>query len=662
MFSAWAVGAWDCALTPEENPNCDVGCNQWWYCLYAVSWEVEFGAPATLRVFLPRQALAGTSEGTRLDWVSAATWTSENPLGNSRTTVGYGGLAGGDSKHIRPGVNDFYVDEARGETGYVIKTQAAAGYPNRNDTGERTKLGPTRDPEMDLLDIWAEETSTDLALVARVADVKEVPVDHVHQVVFSLPGGQLYEVGYNARDGIRYPWAGYPTDWQYTDWVSIPIDVEITAGAPGEIRLVLSRSDLQAFRPGEQMGLHYADMIHAVEQTAGTDPHVSAYRFEYADQVTADAHWFGLEHESDVRPGSITGVKDPTGDVRAPTFLVDERDHPQLDLVGVELQAIRSDLTRLSLAIDDPDRVAIPAGYDAILYAAAARTADGDFMFGYLRDGTGHSAFCSTDTAVFQDPPRDPRDSVLYPLQAGPPGANSSGAAITFFVPHACLGQTNPGPVWADELAAASFLIEAPVAGAATVHRTDAVPSHEGMAFGLDPASTSSENVPAGGTAWLASPFGFGAFWDISGVVLALLLALGGWLLVARRRRRLHALLSQLDAAEDIEPASAREAAIREVGHEAKTGLRRGKLRESHYAIVMTHVDEALARVRAGIIHHEFGGLPYDVVASIQDVLSDGVITPREQRIVTQMVQAAAVTDAQKKRLVARVASWVQER
>ena len=634
-------------------------CNDWWWCTSGIPYEVEHGAPARIRLMVPRDALPEGEAAARLEEPMAAVQRVDGSRAYLEWRVAAPTDPGGGS-HVRGG---DLVDEAYADDAFVFRTARVDAPPRppraQDAAGDaRDSAGPR--PDLDILALDLVETPTTLTLSATIADLREESVRYELYAAIAFAGTHAFNAGVGKDDnGQQYTYGGACVDDECREWRSFLVEGTIVPGSPVWLNISYARADIGSPSRGETFTLSYAETWGG----AGT----------YAAQGVGPAWvrgWvgFGVDHVAPLphhrlafdtaeSPFAAEGGASSTaslGDARPPRPLVGASE-AQFDVVGFGAQPRQPAESVLEIAIADLSSIEVPAGYRGVLYALALETSEGAVMAGYYK-GEGELGsigyFCAPDSAVLVDERADPARSAPRRIDGMlPPRADARPqSSIMLIFPHACFGPDAPDRLDVLRMGAGTFLVGGAAPGEELVP-VDLVTRDE--PFVLHAAAVGAPR------AWHDALFG--SFWDILGVALALVLAGGGVAVVRRRRRILQRYLDELQrhVASHGRRPRALEAALVDLRQRLQDDLARGRLREEHHGIAAARVERALAKARVASLLDDVGDLPHRLLTNLQEMLSDGELSPTDYRILCALLDEAPLQEDARRAIRGRLGEWL---
>lgn len=653
-------------------------CNDWRWCAWEIPSDVEYGTPGRILLHIPWDLLESSNLETSIYdvYFEAGRWEyRQNGASQVRASV-----AGIGPSFDSRGYRFMYITDSTDTHEEVPLVLEARTRPVREQLVLADLRGDYKVPYLDILGVSFIESSDTITFALELAQMDAVPAESEDHYVFAWPGlasGRVPNIGYFVRDGEVVPFGGMCSDDDCSAYKSFPVTVVREPGEPGWANLTVSRSDIGSPQAGDRMNLLFVLAGHRVWEERDIGPgSVSVVLPERADIAgPADPYWFRHNTSAPEETETVM-LSDSRGDVRLPAS-VDAGQEGRYDILFLQVEGMAADRTRVSIGIQDLSQVKPPAvipghyEYDALLYGASVQTETGPVMMGYYRpqDGVGEF-FCAPDTVLFaaEDQRRDPRDSVWQAIEgtfafaqrAPGPGGGAGGAdpvgSISLFVPHACFDR-DPGVFQADGIRAGTYLVQStrPEAIEGPVWETDALSSLEGLSMGTVVAPAPGEAA----SPWFTAPFGIENFWDIMGMLLAILIVAATTFMVVRRRRSLSRYLSEIERAQAMEDSLALKAVLLDIHHRATADLKRGRLSEGHYVIVERRLEPLLARVRTKSVLHALQDFPYRVVLSVQEALSDNEISPAEFSDIERIIHGAPVSKRIRSRALEQIRAMV---
>lgn len=217
------------------------GCSdRWYWCGWSIPWEIEFGTPAKIHVFVPRDVLADDA--------------LESPVGVTLRAERVGArvdyYAGADPAGAwgNTGRRVFVLSD-RTDVGEDLMLAAPEGPPKRWEpvvTGwagdvSRTDVWGDR-PYVDLLEQRLVENATHFLFAMKMVDVPtEARPDYHFIVFFGLEHHPMAVVGASAEGDAPYPWGFRCEDGACED---LTATLERVTGAGGWVNLSVPRSEL----------------------------------------------------------------------------------------------------------------------------------------------------------------------------------------------------------------------------------------------------------------------------------------------------------------------------------------------------------------------------------------------------------------------------------
>lgn len=651
-------------------PNPDDECGD---CALNVDYQIIPGTPGTIRWTVPRAALPATLT----EIVEPRAQSRYGSFVQRDTDTGY--RAGSEQTGQREGglstTARSDVDATAPGTTFTLAPRLHAADPVRDTVTtwqDADDDAPAGRPDMQILSVDYLEAEKTFTLATRVAQVDDVPSDHHLLANVGTTTGIYVVAGYAAQGGVRTEYSGFcvPECEPYPEaQLRKPAVIEIVAGAPGWINVTFSRSDLGSPGVGDMLNGAYVGLLEsdAVQWDAR-----GGARAGWWDSLGGDFLWdvppfwfrLGEPRQTDERDGVI--VEDVLGDVSADVdLLATGTNVAAFDVTGIRAAGSAPGEMFIELGIADLSSVGVPTGYDAVLYAVALQLEEAAVMVGYYqsKDGTNKEFFCAPDTTVLAQPRGDPNQVIWEPIRgllaiargrAGAAAGGSTPGSITFVVPYSCLGNRPPGDISAETLAGGAYLM-----------RTGAQTSVSALD---EAASEGAVVVPAGVVVvppvpWYVQPFGVSNFWDITGIVLAVIIALVGLVAVARKRNALKRYLAEIDQilAAHAADARPRETALHALRDRLKRDLLRNRITDGHFVIVEGRIDKLLAGARVETLAQTFDDLPHGLLNLLQDLLADGKMAEDDFAVFDAQLAKTRLTSEAKADVRERARAWVRE-
>lgn len=275
-----------------------LACNSWAWCAWQVPYTILEGAPATVRITIPRAILGTGDEGATLAGVLAGSWRSHHP-GNGRADQATVSLQAGDAYEDSLKVRNWYyypTDETM-ETG-AFTFQAPMAPPEPSGDGFRFEDGGgnAAGEETDILEAALVETPSSLTVAVRVALVADFPEDHEFYVSAGMPNGAVPMAGYRAEGGRVTAWGEGCGDATCERWTALPVELARVAGAPGWVNITFPRWGLGS--PGREslantviIGFSYGAGHGVVPAGAG----LALTLTDDSDEALAPPFWFRFD-------------------------------------------------------------------------------------------------------------------------------------------------------------------------------------------------------------------------------------------------------------------------------------------------------------------------------------------------------------------------------
>lgn len=649
----------------------DPTCNDAVYCEWESPFEVLPGSPGTLRFLVPRAFLADGAPGRSLDAPMAMT------LRTYATQTSTYALAAPGQAHegMLFGWNQYLVDHAGPGVPYRLETESTSTWApflsdvEEDDDGdvENVKQNAT----LDILRARFAETHENLTVSFELARVEHDPGPTTLLLFFGLDSGAFVQAVVQAGRGERRVEASICADLGCTYQLQIFPELSVAVGEPGLINLTFSRVDLRYPAKGTLLTEWSMWIMENLENGTKAGPldvratsYVAGDWFQMGPAYALQLDGVGAA-QTQATPAVL--VRDPANDVVVPPQ-VDSTQTGQYDIVVASIEGVSPSMTRFSLGVQDLSRIALPPGWQAILYAIAVETDQGLFMAGYYKDQSKAQFFCAPDTTVLTEEMRDPAEVIWRTIEGtlslakttGRGGGGASASSIIFNVPHECFAVADPGVVPARQMAAGVYLVPQNVNGAPVmdIARLDNASDET-----LGTFSMGVEEAVAPAPAWYAQPFGIENFWDITGIVGAVLVSGVGVLAVRRRRSAVQKYMEQIDRAVQTHRGKTKdlEAALVGIRRRLNDDLVRGRLEQAHFFVVEQRLREHLTGARIAELTEAFGDLPHRLLQKLLEVLADGTITREEARRFGALLEDSGLTDESKARIRRKLELWVVE-
>lgn len=643
------------------------GCSWGGWCLWGVNVTFDVGSPGYIAWRFPVDVLPDPWDAVN---VTAAVYMWDTGAAGSDVWIPFPDDTPASGGGISASPGYYLADGASG----AISVDALDIPPGRTPfpaLPSRAGQAGNAPSRLDIVSVELSETSRDISLRLDTADLDapDGPLDVGGYLAFETA---MIQVSARAVSG---QWAGsasicvaYDETWCLR-WASLPVDFTVESAEIDTMTWTMRRVDVGAPAAG--------DPVHAAGayiQDGRADDPASAFgvwlqgTYAYDVAILPPAR-FALDSVTDEAPagGAVVSTADDLDDVDE-GLLPLASSTATLDVTFVEAQRLEDGITRFALGISEVADLPVPAGYDAVVYVVGLETVDGRFMIGLYRTPNGQEFFCAQDTVVFAEPRLDPLAVARQPVVgaiatgAGTAGRATSqeggGASITVFAPDTCFAHVGGGELVASRLAGGTFLVQNPGRGGPLAGQAQVAVADDAAFPAAVTLAAAAPVVPP--TPWYANPFGIDSFYDIAGVVLAVLASLVGLLAVRRRRSLLQRYLKRVDDAAATPEAKARAKALEDVRAALKADLTRGRMSEGHYVIVERRLDAALVAARGAAIRGAFADLPLALVATLETLLADGDMSRDDYRVfLTQLDGMTTLTQQAKADARERVQRWV---
>lgn len=665
-------------------------------CLWEIPYEIESGTPGAIVWEIPRTLLPSGEAGDVLEQTQAFVFRANQDLRSSRLQVGPGegfiGSVGGQYSYL--------VDSAGFGEDVPLEGLASGYLPP--ELREPVLEDPSRDfqgayaAHLDIHKLVLLDEPDRFGVALKKAQVREDPTEH--RFGFALGYGEeipLLNAGYYFYDGQRrFYGGGCPTEAceNYTD---IDVNVSVEPGSPGWMNFTFPASEL---RPSDVDGLNLTRLgaitVEWEDRAQPPGPDVSpflgdgleSYRYDLA--YPSPAFTIGAEPEAREAPTGATSqsvrertgnaVQDESSDAQLPDGTSPTVDARSFEITKATFEADSPTTSLMTLSIADMQQVQVPPTWDAVFYATAVEVDEGQFMAGYYKQdpalGTSRQKFlCASDTAVLQDPPRDPNQVVWTTIdgslnlqqgsnetEGGGSPSGTSPATITLQVPRECLGRTPAGPMEVAERGAGTFLIRNPGGQATQIERVDDATNQTAVTIESDGEGLAAASTGASPSFW-TQPFGVENFWDITGIAGTIAASVFGAVLVRRRRTALKDYLEEIEEIEEAyaDDPSGRQAALKDLRSRANDDLVDGRLTENQYVVVKDRVAEEISEARMEGLEEAFGGLPHRLLVKLQELLQDGRLSPEDRRLFLTMLEDSGLNEEAKARVRRKLDIWV---
>ncbi|HLE97934.1 MAG TPA: hypothetical protein VI997_11230 [Candidatus Thermoplasmatota archaeon] len=645
------------------NENGTWGCNDWWWCMWAIPFELEPGTPGRIVMRVPRE-LVTTPDG--LHDVQARALVTD---GRFDPPVDGARVHGPGDRSESVGTPwwlrwfRYTVDRVEGSAEYTFRSVApvealpglaAPGY--YADASEDSPLAPTG--------LWLAETAEEVALSIAFREIPDPFQGLWLEAELAFGEGRLVYVWYDATDPGAVPGAWMCSDQNCSRTLAIPVRAVLVYGEEPRVDLVFPRVAIGSPGRGARTNLVEVDgsvglekLDGAVEATdrAGFWFTLAPYTFLMDTQVSQDLNRATLAQDG---AGDVADVVSGPDPVSTPGW-----DRRSFDITSVDAQPAGEGAVRLSLGLERLVEVEPPPPFDAVLFSIGLGSAERSTLVGYYRaDGEEKGTFfCADDTLLLGGDGRLPArdfwqiiDGVLSTTendgQARSRGSGGGGS-ITFTMPLACVGDEESTALHADKVAAGTFALRSQ---GDEVRMLDEA-SGDGP-FLIETA------VVAAAAPWYAKPFGLDNFWDMFGIGAALITTGVGAAIVNRRRASLRRLLADVERAAALPTPAERDAALRSLRARLKERLTRGTIAEGQYVLVERRLDELLMRARVDVLTEAFDELPHVLLGRLQTMLADGTMSADDHRVFTALVDKARfLTPEAKREICDRAAIWVRQ-
>lgn len=680
--AAWAV-CWDgfagcaAALTiraegrMEQHGYLQVSDERCLQCFWPIDVEYEPGAPGIVRLTVPRAALAHSDAGDELaDFYADAISYDQtyNSVGWQVTTP-----ARSPDGHLFQ--RSSLVDRAEGSRSFVFtlpseSTFAALSTPLRVDEDGDVFV---TEPAADLVSIALADNATHVSIRREIAAVNISGANVEHWLAFGFSPGTTAIVATTLGGGAEASVVHACADRNCTYRLEVPARIEVTEGSPGWINLSIERAHLGYPPAGAFLMQAYAWTSPEQDQSLPAlprDPPVSGSVTVFRAYDVHFGSFYTLASDGPTAPDESAGgarivVRDPGFDAAsAPDRPEIDPNAGMYDLVLAAVEGTSPTSSRVTVGVRDLSHIAIPTGWKAIVYSVALETERGNYLVGFYRDAERGDFFCSTDTLVTTEDKSDPAatawtliDGVLSTSRAVAVGGGAGSAGpstLTIFVPNSCFGSDTPGEIQASALVAAIHLVpETASTGLAVneIWQADEARDDTITSFALG-ARVPTPAEPS----WYARPFGIDNFWDITGIVFAILLALLGVIAVRRKRSALGRYLEEIAHASKLEPGP-RGAKLVSIRDRLTSDLAAGRIVDTQYLVVERRLNEELGKARLA----DAGDLPRRLAARLGEMLADGKVTLEEARRFLPLLEDAGLTGAERETLARTVDEWVAQ-
>lgn len=675
--------AGEIAVTPVFQVR-DPACNDYGRCSWRIESTMEPGSPGRIHWRVPRDILPNGTEGTVLvqpqlsvtRYLSPSgriVWPAEDGYGYSiRTPIQGAGTSGYAANHYVP------VDTSVPGTDYRLHTPAApprldASFDQLEDAKDDVVGGARSD--LDVLGLRITETDTSLTLSVQVGTVDTRPADHDVLAGFDLENGRYISWGYTARGGAVGAFAevcASPGCLQTATpgLRNLPMNLSFEPGEPGWFHATFARDALESPAQGSLVGS--VDVTMFTYDERGTQDGATAagraqtFMSGATDTLAFAPPWRFKMASRDLMSTTGVFVEDALGDAQVPPDLGTSAG--RFDVAYVEAVGHTPSSSRVTIGIADLSSIDVPPRSRGFLYAVSLEVESGQtFMVGFLRTGraadTQQEFFCSEDTVLFTPSPRDPDSIVrrtitgLITRPAGGAGGSAQRGSLVIDVPHDCFGLVEPGAVQVKRLAGGAFLL--PVTGSQAPLPPQALDTVDHA----EPFELQAAAVAAPAPAWYVAPFGIEGFWDILGIVGAVVASGVGVIAVRRKRHLLKDYLARVEriVIENESNPVVQERALLQLRQQVKEALILSKLEHAHFSLIDHRIDEALSKARVRSLATTFDELPNRLLRRLQDLLVDGQMSREDHRVFCLMLEETALTDDAKARVRRRLEAWVRQ-
>lgn len=649
----------------------DDACAQVVTCYFEPTFELIPGTPGTIRWSVSASALppdtpaeatlSGTALHTTLATKGALTSYNYAAAARDRNAIGW-----------TPGWTYSVVDVAG--PGRPTPLGPFSWDPARDRIlGHDDPVGdlPAQRADLDILHVEVAEDEKTFRVSTTLARVDELPQDHVFVVDLAPTTGASITAGYIATAGARATYSGLcdPCGPWTRAPLTRPADIQVVAGEPGYVNITFSRNDLGDPARGDAFNVFYvgAMLPEAIDHrdVAGAGA-VDKFDNTLGDFAYDLQPWWFVEGgvRTTLRDDDAVEVTDPVADyTSAPSLAGLTADLAPFDINSIRAVGESPGIFRVELGIEDLSDVEPPEGYKAIFYGVAFATEQGPIMVGYYDEPAEKKSqfFCAPDTAVLTQPAGDPNKVIWQPI-AGllsvvrDRGEQIAGSAtpgsIVFLVPSSCFGLAPESDLEAETLAAATFLFDSAL----------------GDMQAIDTAASDGPVVVSAGSVaappFYVEPFGIAEFWNIAGIVGAVIVSAIGALIALKKRGALRRYLHEIEGVlvEHAADGRAREKALYSIQARLKADLLKGRILEAHFVIVERRLDQHLAKVRVQALGDAFGDLPHRLLLTLQDLLRDGAMEPEDWKLFRSQLDAEPhLTRDSRASIEQRVQAWVRE-
>lgn len=153
-----------------------------------------------------------------------------------------------------------------------------------------------------------------------------------------------------------------------------------------------------------------------------------------------------------------------------------------------------------------------------------------------------------------------------------------------------------------------------------------------------------------------------GLDWQMIGTVIAIIAAIGGWLISRKVRGKTAKYMTEIDKAYRTYRKNANkcEAELAGVREKIEEDFKKGKINDNSLAILDARIDKYSKELRSEAIDKGFK-LPPDLNKKIKHMLSDGVITKEEYEHFAQAIEKEQLSKQDKDELNKLMRKWRDE-
>lgn len=622
-------------------------------------WHIEPGSPGTLVLSVPRAQTALMDEGLEV---------------SSRVIVRRvtGGLPGG---FVQPGrdIGTGQMNFDSRATQYVVDstdvgkfTLQQVGDPEswgESVTGLEIKpaTGTVVAGDTDIQRIDLHDDPQNFSFTTTVRELSSSPADLTFGWQFTTPAKHHYVVTAVFENGT---WSSNANRWLQDR--QIPIDSTITAtpGTPGNVTVTIPRSSLPGVNASGLTRAFWGNAYHATRLEGADGPagfyYVTASA-EFGTSLVLPPYRFATD-AAQASESPALELTDAIGDVKMPPDATADPSFRagRFDISYAAVRAAPGGRVRLDIGITALDAITVPRLYDAILYGAGIQTPRGGWMVALLQDKTAPpSAVCGADVAFLTPDPKPPALSAGVPVSwTLAPASGDAAALLSFDVPESCFGLEGRG----EDLVVTRLTLRTAVIG---------------NQIGAGEASTTlvldESNDPEGGRlvfpnavaplAWYVQPFGINEFWNILGVVSAVVLSLiSAGVVIAKRLRMKRYLIELEDLADEYHDAPRAYAeALVALRQRLFADLLSNRLTEGHFVMVEERLRGSLSSTRINAFGRAFYHLPPALMIRLQSLLADGRFSVQDHRVLTEMLHELDIPSDSRRDVVAQIDLWSQQ-